>query len=744
MTRSTRMLLALGFGAVMLAPAGAQQPTADDLRAQIKLLPASTFAKANGGVRGMSLAVSIKMDPRLRNLVDAQRGGGDVRSRSLELGAVGAALRVPVTANASDASRAASLAQEVTALGGEVWATFDTTVWAAMSPQAIDRLAASANLHYLTVQETLAPTQVGGSAGSGLDSLRATKVEALVKQGLRGRGVKVGIIDFGYQNYQRLKQAGLVPEPKATRTFPSTQTFESNTQHGSACAEIIHAMAPDADLYLASVNGSAGAFVAAGRWLVSQGVDIISFSGGGTTGPSDGQGDMDRLIDETSEQNNVLWVVSAGNEGSRHWQGTNEDKDKDGLVDEGIVDFLAVADEVSVSVRWNDWGSDSRRPRSTEDVDAFLFTTGEDGKPVLLAKSIDDQNGNGPPVEQLSIKGKGLAGRKLTLALRNARTTRPLDIHAFVEGGRMLVARPGGSIASPASAQTAVAVGAWDASTNVIANYSSQGPTDDNRLKPEIAAPAGLQSAAYGGGLFHGTSAACPHVSGFAALIKAAKPQLSGKALRSVVIQAVEPKGRPVPNMASGYGWIDGSRITGLTGTPPSIGTPPSTRPSPGPPEDTAPAPGRPAAPGAGKRITLPVAWGGSVSSQFLDRVRMPAGEAREFLTRVTTGRDLYRFGDGLKVGFKSSEQCDYLLFHRSSAGEYTLLSPRDGVVASLSPGAPYLLPADTETFEVAPPAGVEELVLLCARRAMDLSGAATARPPAGLAVARHEYQVIQ
>jgi hypothetical protein len=133
------------------------------------------------------------------------------------------------------------------------------------------------------------------------------------------------------------------------------------------------------------------------------------------------------------------------------------------------------------------------------------------------------------------------------------------------------------------------------------------------------------------------------------------------------------------------------------------------------------------------------------VSSEFLERVRMPADEPREFLTRLTTGRDLYRFGDGLKVGFKSSEKCDYLLFHRSSRGEYTLLSPRDGVVAALAPGAPLLLPSDTETFEVTPPAGTEELVLLCARKALDLSGAASApRPPAGLVVARHLYQIAQ
>jgi hypothetical protein len=777
MTRPTRLLLAAGLGVLTLIPARAQQQLSpNQLTDLARQLPASAFAKPTGGVRGMALTVSSKLDPRLRDLVDASRGGADVRSRSLELGASAANLRVPVTARASNAATTTALAQEMRALGAEIWATFDTTIWAGLAPASIDQLAASANLHYLTVQEELAPVQAA-AAGSGENSIRATRVQALHKSGVRGRGVKIGIIDFGYKGYRRLQDAGAVPTPKMTASFPQSQTFEGNTEHGTACAEIIYAMAPEADLYLASVAGSEGALIAAGRWLVEQGVDIISFSGGGVMQSSDGQSDMDRLVDETTQRNNVLWVIAAGNAGDKHWRGTNVDKDGDGLVDT-VIPFVTGGDQFTVIVRWNDWGSDSRRPRSTQDIDAFIVAIGNDGKPELIAKSTDDQNGSGPPLERVRISTKGTGGRAYGLLLKNARTTRPLDVHVFVEGGRIAEPQPDGSISSPASASYAVAVGAWDAKTSAMARYSSRGPTDDNRLKPEIAAPAGLQSLTYGD-VFDGTSAACPHVSGFAALIKTTNPPLKGQPLRAALLKAVEPKGTPVPNMASGYGWIDGERVarlapapppasvppapiastppvpttppaTPIASTPPKPTTPPATPIASAPPVATAPpsnaVPPAPApTPAARGRVPLPVAWGGSVSTDFLDRVRMPADEPREFLTRVTTGRDLYRIGDGLKVGFKSSDKCDYLLFHRSSAGQYTLLSPRDGVVSALAPGAPYLLPSDTETFEVSLPVGVEELVLLCARQAIDLSHAgATGQAPAGLVVARHQYQVSQ
>jgi subtilisin family serine protease len=86
---------------------------------------------------------------------------------------------------------------------------------------------------------------------------------------------------------------------------------------------------------------------------------------------------------------------------------------------------------------------------------------------------------------------------------------------------------PRGSLVSPADAAGAVAVGAYDfgvrtPGANPIHSYSSQGPTWDGRLKPEIVAGSGVSTSTYGAGGFFGTSASAPHVAGAAAVLSSA------------------------------------------------------------------------------------------------------------------------------------------------------------------------------------------------------------------------------
>jgi hypothetical protein len=43
------------------------------------------------------------------------------------------------------------------------------------------------------------------------------------------------------------------------------------TKHGTACAEIVADMVPDAELYLAAINGEEGRIVAGAQWLAELG-----------------------------------------------------------------------------------------------------------------------------------------------------------------------------------------------------------------------------------------------------------------------------------------------------------------------------------------------------------------------------------------------------------------------------------------------------------------------------------------
>ncbi|MDT0270385.1 S8 family serine peptidase [Streptomyces sp. DSM 44915] len=107
-----------------------------------------------------------------------------------------------------------------------------------------------------------------------------------------------------------------------------------------------------------------------------------------------------------------------------------------------------------------------------------------------------------------------------------------------------------GTIGSPGTADAALTVGAVD-DADALADFSSVGPrTRDGGLKPDVTAPgvdiaaAGAEGAAiwdYGTPVddthvaISGTSMATPHVSGAAALLAQANPELSGEQLKAVL-----------------------------------------------------------------------------------------------------------------------------------------------------------------------------------------------------------------
>jgi hypothetical protein len=86
---------------------------------------------------------------------------------------------------------------------------------------------------------------------------------------------------------------------------------------------------------------------------------------------------------------------------------------------------------------------------------------------------------------------------------------------------------------------------------------------------------------------------------------------------------------------------------------------------------------------------------------------------------RVVTGNPSYRIGDGLKVGIRSDRACNYMLVHRSSNGDFTVLAPDRGDTR-LRAGERYALP-EGETWEVTAPAGRDGLMVICASREVEL-----------------------
>lgn len=114
-------------------------------------------------------------------------------------------------------------------------------------------------------------------------------------------------------------------------------------------------------------------------------------------------------------------------------------------------------------------------------------------------------------------------------------------------------------ISSPGDAFNVITVGAVN-NSNVLASFSSHGPTSDGRIKPEVVAQGqsnwGASGTSYSSG--SGTSYSAPIVAGMLSLLKSAYPYLSNKQIREIVIASGD---RPDnPNNDYGYGLLSAVR----------------------------------------------------------------------------------------------------------------------------------------------------------------------------------------
>jgi subtilisin family serine protease len=436
-------------------------------------------------------------------------------------------------------------------------------------PGAIfDQLTQMSRVVAVRLPERVVPDE-GIIEGEGVGVIDA---KAWQDAGITGAGLRIGILDLGFAGYEELLGEELPNEvifEKFGWQFSEDAPMEQQV-HGAACAEIVHEIAPDAELVLAMYDGSPAAFGEAVEWLVEQDVDIISHSAGGVVDPRDGTGFMSKLVDETSAKG-ILWVNAAGNEALAHHRGTFTDANGDGLHEFPSGDQALAAlgsGQIQVVLVWQDeW------ERSTQDYQLYVF----DAAGELVGRSEWLQSGGDGewPVEVVQVYSGGDPVFAV-IAVENADRAVTFDI--FIRGGIVDYPAASYSVSAPGDAFTSLTVGAANWSDDSLAEYSSQGPTTDDRLKPEISAPTNVSDASYGnlGMTFTGTSASCPHVAGAAALVWSAYPDYTPQEVGAFLLNSAVDLGPAGPDTAYGYGRLD------LPGLPEVIVSPEPTE-EPGP-----------------------------------------------------------------------------------------------------------------------------------------------------------------
>ena len=383
--------------------------------------------------------------------------------------------------------------------------------------------------------------------------------------GFTGQSIRIGVLDLGFDGYRDLLGTELPASVVAKSFAYGVEADGSGVVHGTACAEIVHETAPDATLFLAYYDGTMVSEGQAVAWLLEQDVHIISHSAGSIMGPMDGTGDDAELADEVAAKG-ILWVNSAGNEGESHYRGTFTDTDGDGLHefpdgDENIA-LWPYSSQLTIVLNWDDWRN------VTEDHDFFLY----DSQGNLVASAEDTQDGS---LGQLAAEGlifNVSSDEVHYLTIQAYETTRAATLDLYTVGTDIEFPVAEHSMNTPADARGALTVGATEYRDDSLASYSSQGPTNDGRLKPELTAPAGVSGATYGQDGFDGTSASTPYVSGAAALVWSAFPDFTREQVISYLESHSVDLGLNGPDNQFGYGRLQlpASPEGGTGATPPA------------------------------------------------------------------------------------------------------------------------------------------------------------------------------
>jgi len=440
---------------------------------------------------------------------------------------------------------------------------------------AVQNLESLASLEEVrTIRTVMPPLVRTGSVTTEGDAIhRTSDVRATYSQS--GSGMKVGIISDGVDHWTSARNSG---------DLPADLTVLNNRRggdEGTAMLEIVHDMAPDADLYFHDSGTNEVAFNAAIDALVAAGCAIICDDIGWLLEPYFEDGIVASHVTSVLASNNIIYVSSAGNDGDSHYQGyyynDGENFHDFSSCSEPVYKYLYVNipknGEVTVVLQWND-----RFGYSSNNYDLYLYKYPEYGQP--LKASIYPQNGDDDPLEAFTFTntlGYTIEAEIDILNYNGAAAAKTLEVYIITRNGASVYTNninPADSIFGHPAVPGVIAAGAIDArdpGNDDIEFFSSRGPvtisypSPVSRPKPDLCGVDGVKITGAGGFgswdgsnyRFFGTSAAAPHIAAIAAQIWGASPNATADEVRNCLYSTAVDLGDSGTDYVYGYGRAD-------------------------------------------------------------------------------------------------------------------------------------------------------------------------------------------
>jgi hypothetical protein len=560
-----------------------------------------------------------KIDGNLMFTVLVARGDARVQSFSGAISAAGVDANGYATVDISG-TQSPALAAAITAAGGTVYdqsVQFGLThalvplaaleVLAAREDVLNIQTAPGVKLNRVGRSPKRAPRRMGGVASrTGVAFVGALTSQGYIShaanvevgQGIMGAGVTVGVLS---DSASAARIAALIATgdlPVNTMVLPGQAGPSNGTDEGTAMMEIVHDLAPGANLIFATAfNGVASfatnilALQAAGCKVIVD--DVTYFNEGAFQ-----DGPIARAVSQATAAG-AIYFSSAANSGnltlgtSGTWEGDFVDGGPAGApISPGhtgeVHNFgtalspqnydVLTAGTGFVSLKWSD-----PLGGSTNDYDLFVLnSTGT----AVTAFSASSQTGTQDPYEAVASSGGFAAGSRIVIVQRSGATR---GLRLDTNGGRLSINTSGSTYGHNAGIDTvSTAATYWNSAktgtrpftgaANPIEVFSSDGPrkifyqpngtpiTPGNvlfgtnggttLLKPDITAADGVVAKTPGFIPFFGTSAAAPHAAAIAALVLQVRPSYTPAQVKTAMTASALDNMAPGPDRDGGFGVV--------------------------------------------------------------------------------------------------------------------------------------------------------------------------------------------